>query len=128
MVSTHFGRQHAPIEAAATTTTIAAPVTAVETSRRVLRFGRATAVALYRRLPSSTTTTTATTGSPGPTQSPPNVAPTVLLATGGGDAAIGADSFAHAGIPGQTGPARGANGGPNITTTENPMEDGKFNF
>lgn len=97
---------------------------AVETYHRIPRFGRVEA-ALFRRLSAkttTTTTTTTTTGSPGTTSPPPNVVTAVLLDTGS-DAAIGADSFAHAGIPDRTGPARGANGSPNITTTESPMED-----
>lgn len=101
-----------------------AAAAAVETYHRIPRFGRVEA-ALFRRLSANTTTTTTTTtGSPGTTSPPPNVVTAVLLATGS-DAAIGADSFAHAGIPDRTGPARGANGSPNITTTESPMEDGR---
>lgn len=105
-----------------TSSLAAAAAAAVETYHRIPRFGRVEA-ALFRRLSANTTTTTTTTtGSPGTTSPPPNVVTAVLLATGS-DAAIGADSFAHAGIPDRTGPARGANGSPNITTTESPMED-----
>ena len=103
---------------------LTSPAAAVESYRQIPRLGSAVVAALFRRLPASTTTTT-TTGSLGPTSPPPNVGTAVLLATGS-DTAIRVDSFAQAGISDRTGPAREANGSPNITTTERPMEEGRI--